>query len=31
MKILLRAAGPVHDLVIDAGDVQNQAHHQGEA
>lgn len=31
MKILLRAAGPVHDLVIDAGNVKNQAHHQGEA
>lgn len=31
VEILLRAAGPVHDLVVDAGNVENQAHHQGEA
>lgn len=31
MEILLRAAGPVHDLVIDAGNVKNQAHNQGES
>lgn len=28
---LLRLPGPVHHLIVDAGDVENQPHHQAEA
>lgn len=27
---LLGLSGPVHHLIIDAGDVENQPHHQAE-